>query len=149
MMTDPLLCENFKNLFTRKSNILPTIDENIGKNIDNVKKEVVNEENSDVKKEVVNEENSDVKISCINNNNNNNNKSYQTRLNLAKSIKKLEKYEHTQIYQIIKNEGEKFSKNRRGIFFDLLKFKQSTIDNLNKYILSTDAFRKKSSPLIN
>ena len=147
MMTDPLLCENFKNLFTRKSNILPTIDENIGKNIDNVKKEVVNEENSDVKKEVVNEENSDVKISCINNNNNNNNKSYQTRLNLAKSIKKLEKYEHTQIYQIIKNEGEKFSKNRRGIFFDLLKFKQSTIDNLNKYILSTDAFRKKKQSL--
>ena len=133
-MTDPLLCENFKNLFTRKSNILPTIDENIGKNIDNVKKEVVNEENSDVK------------ISCINNNNNNN-KSYQTRLNLAKSIKKLEKYEHTQIYQIIKNEGEKFSKNRRGIFFDLLKFKQSTIDNLNKYILSTDAFRKKKQSL--
>ena len=143
-MTYPLLCENFKNLFTRKSNTLPTIDENIGKNIDNVKKEVVNEENSDVKKEVVNEENSDVKISCINNNNN---KSYQIRLNLAKSIKKLEKYEHTQIYQIIKNEGEKFSKNRRGIFFDLLKFKQSTIDNLNKYILSTDAFRKKKQSL--
>ena len=146
-MTDPLLCENFKNLFTLKSNTLPNIDENICKNIDNVKKEVVNEENSYVKKEVVNEENSDVKISCINNNNNNNNKSYQIRLNLAKSIKKLEKYEHTQIYQIIKNEGEKFSKNRRGIFFDLLKFKQSTIDNLNKYILSTDAFRKKKQSL--
>jgi len=129
MTTDPSLCNDFKNLFTKKLNTLPTTNKNT--------------DTDSIKKVVVDEKNNDVKISCVNNNND---KSYQTRLNLAKSIKKLEKYEHTQIYQIIKNEGEKFSKNRRGIFFDLLKFKQSTIDNLNKYILSTDAFRKKAVP---
>ena len=129
MTTDPSLCNDFKNLFTKKLNTLPTTNKNT--------------DTDSIKKVVVDEKNNDVKISCVNNNND---KSYQTRLNLAKSIKKLEKYEHTQIYQIIKNEGEKFSKNRRGIFFDLLKFRQSTIDNLNKYILSTDAFRKKAVP---
>lgn len=129
MTTDPLLCNDFKNLFTKKLNTLPTTN--------------TDTDTDSIKKVVVDEKNNDVKISCVNNNND---KSYQIRLNLAKSIKKLEKYEHTQIYQIIKNEGEKFSKNRRGIFFDLLKFKQSTIDNLNKYILSTDAFRKKAVP---
>ena len=129
MTTDSLLCKDFKKLFTKKLNTLPTTNKNT--------------DTDSIKKVVVDEKNNDVKISCVNNNND---KSYQTRLNLAKSIKKLEKYEHTQIYQIIKNEGEKFSKNRRGIFFDLLKFKQSTIDNLNKYILSTDAFRKKAVP---
>ena len=138
MTTDPSLCDDFKNLFTKKLNILPTTNENKLNTLP-----ISNENTDSIKKEVVDDKNNDVKISCVNNNND---KSYQTRLNLAKSIKKLEKYEHTQIYQIIKNEGEKFSKNRRGIFFDLLKFKQSTIDNLNKYILSTDAFRKKAGP---
>lgn len=138
MTTDPSLCDDFKNLFTKKLNILPTTNENKLNTLP-----ISNENTDSIKKEVVDDKNNDVKISCVNNNND---KSYQTRLNLAKSIKKLEKYEHTQIYQIIKNEGEKFSKNRRGIFFDLLKFKQSTIDNLNKYILSTDAFRKKAVP---
>jgi len=137
MTTDSLLCKDFKKLFTKKLNTLPTTNENKLNTLP-----TTNENTDSIKKEVVN--NNDVKISCVNNNNDD--KSYQTRLNLAKSIKKLEKYEHTQIYQIIKNEGEKFSKNRRGIFFDLLKFKQSTIDNLNKYILSTDAFRKKAVP---
>tara|TARA_B100001013_G_scaffold167569_1_gene100403 strand:+ start:1196 stop:1618 length:423 start_codon:yes stop_codon:yes gene_type:complete len=139
MTTDPSLCDDFKNLFTKKLNILPTTNENKLNTLP-----ISNENTDSIKKEVVDDKNNDVKISCVNNNND---KSYQTRLNLAKSIKKLEKYEHTQIYQIIKNEGEKFSKNRRGIFFDLLKFKQSTIDNLNKYILSTDAFRKKKQSL--
>ena len=137
MTTDPSLCDDFKNLFTKKLNILPTTNENKLNTLP-----ISNENTDSIKKEVVDDKNNDVKISCVNNNND---KSYQTRLNLAKSIKKLEKYEHTQIYQIIKNEGEKFSKNRRGIFFDLLKFKQSTIDNLN--ILSTDAFRKKKQSL--
>ena len=140
MTTDPSLCDDFKNLFTKKLNILPTTNENKLNTLP-----ISNENTDSIKKEVVDDKNNDVKISCVNNNNDD--KSYQTRLNLAKSIKKLEKYEHTQIYQIIKNEGEKFSKNRRGIFFDLLKFKQSTIDNLNKYILSTDAFRKKKQSL--
>ena len=139
MTTDPSLCDDFKNLFTKKLNILPTTNENKLNTLP-----ISNENTDSIKKEVVDDKNNDVKILCVNNNND---KSYQTRLNLAKSIKKLEKYEHTQIYQIIKNEGEKFSKNRRGIFFDLLKFKQSTIDNLNKYILSTDAFRKKKQSL--
>ena len=103
MTTDPSLCNDFKNLFTKKLNTLPTTNKNT--------------DTDSIKKVVVDEKNNDVKISCVNNNND---KSYQTRLNLAKSIKKLEKYEHTQIYQIIKNEGEKFSKNRRGIFFDLI-----------------------------
>ena len=138
MTTDSLLCKDFKKLFTKKLNTLPTTNENKLNTLP-----ISNENTDSIKKEVVDDKNNDVKISCVNNNND---KSYQTRLNLAKSIKKLEKYEHTQIYQIIKNEGEKFSKNRRGIFFDLLKFKQSTIDNLNKYILSTDAFRKKAVP---
>ena len=139
MTTDSLLCKDFKKLFTKKLNTLPTTNENKLNTLP-----ISNENTDSIKKEVVDDKNNDVKISCVNNNND---KSYQTRLNLAKSIKKLEKYEHTQIYQIIKNEGEKFSKNRRGIFFDLLKFKQSTIDNLNKYILSTDAFRKKKQSL--
>ena len=67
---------------------------------------------------------------------------YNIRKNLALNIKKLEEYEKKQIFHIIKNAGESYSQNRRGVFFDLLKLKDSTIENLNKFIKSTTAYRK-------
>ena len=62
---------------------------------------------------------------------------------LAANIIKLEKFEQIQIYHIIKNQNEKFTKNQNGILFDLHKFKDSTIKNLDAYVKMTTTYRKQ------
>lgn len=120
--------DHFKNLFTSnktKNNYSPKLEAK--SEIATVLKKI--NENQNIKttdEEKINKEKIDFDI----------------RKNLALNIKKLEEYEKIQIFHIIKNAGESYSQNRRGVFFDLLKFKDSTIENLNKFIKSTTAYRK-------
>ena len=64
---------------------------------------------------------------------------------LAANITKLEKFEQIQIYHIIKNKGEKFTKNQNGILFDLCKFDNSTIKSLDSYVKMTTTYRKQNN----
>jgi hypothetical protein len=129
---------NFKNLFTsnKTKNIYSSKLEAKSAKSTVIKKINENQNTKTTNKEKINEEK-------INNEKINNEKiDYDIRKNLALNIKKLEEYEKIQIFHIIKNSGESYSQNRRGVLFDLLKFKDSTIENLNKFIKSTTAYRK-------
>jgi hypothetical protein len=120
----------FKNLFIPekgkiivKTNVIspsPKKEENI--NEENIKEENINEEN-------INEENIIY--------------TFQMKKKLAANIIKLEKFEQIQIYHIIKNNNEKFTKNQNGILFDLHKFEDSTIKNLDAYVKMTTTYRKQ------
>ena len=68
---------------------------------------------------------------------------FQMKKKLAANIIKLEKFEQIQIYHIIKNQNEKFTKNQNGILFDLHKFEDSTIKNLDAYVKMTTTYRKQ------
>jgi len=68
--------------------------------------------------------------------------SFQMKQQLATNILNLERFEMIQIFYIIKNRKEKFTKNQNGILFDLLKFKNSTIKNLDNFIHMTSKYRK-------
>ena len=50
-------------------------------------------------------------------------------------IKTMDKNELVQVYEIFKNESEKMSVNKNGVFIDLMKTKESTIDRIIKFIL--------------
>ena len=113
----------FKNLFMseKKKTIVKT---NI---VPSQKKEEKNEENID-------EENIDEENIIY---------TFQMKKKLATNIAKLEKFEQIQIYHIINNNNEKFTKNQNGILFDLLKFEDSTIKNLDIYVKMTTTYRKQ------
>jgi hypothetical protein len=137
----------FKNLFVsekKKTNVKTNIisspknkkkninidEENIdGENIDgeNIDEENIDEENID--EENIDEENITY--------------TFQMKKKLAANILKLEKFEQIQIYHIIKNKNEKFTKNQNGILFDLHKFEESTIHNLDAYVKMTTTYRKQ------
>ena len=68
---------------------------------------------------------------------------FQMKKKLAANILKLEKFEQIQIYHIIKNKDEKFTKNLNGILFDLHKFEDSTIKSLDAYVKMTTTYRKQ------
>ena len=68
---------------------------------------------------------------------------FQMKKKLAANILKLEKFEQIQIYHIIKNKDEKFTKNQNGILFDLHKFEDSTIHSLDAYVKMTTTYRKQ------
>ena len=68
---------------------------------------------------------------------------FQMKKKLAANIIKLEKFEQIQIYHIIKNKNEKFTKNQNGILFDLHKFEDSTIHSLDAYVKMTTTYRKQ------
>jgi len=115
----------FKNLFIPekgkiivKTNVISPSP----KKEENIKEENINEEN-------INEENIIY--------------TFQMKKKLAANIIKLEKFEQIQIYHIIKNNNEKFTKNQNGILFDLHKFEDSTIKNLDAYVKMTTTYRKQ------
>jgi len=131
----------FKNLFISKKNEIkkkPTYSFS-----EKNKTNVILPDNSDKNKTIL-FTNSNIKIEDTIKKNTKQQKSnsYELKKQLALNIDKLEEYEKVQIFHIIKNAGEVFSKNRRGVFFDLLKFKETTIQNLNQFIKSTTAYRK-------
>ena len=117
----------FKNLFVlekKKINIKTNIissPQNKKKNI-NIDEENIDEENID-------EENITY--------------TFQMKKKLAANILKLEKFEQIQIYHIIKNKNEKFTKNQNGILFDLHKFEDSTIHSLDAYVKMTTTYLKQ------
>jgi len=125
----------FKNLFLKekkKTNIIsshPKKKENM--NEENINEENINEENID-------EENIDEENDYVEDN-------FQMKKKLAANITKLEKFEQIQIYHIIKNKGEKFTKNQNGILFDLCKFDNSTIKSLDSYVKMTTTYRKQNN----
>ena len=122
----------FKNLFVlekKKINIKTNIissPQNKKKNI-NIDEENIDEENID--EENIDEENITY--------------TFQMKKKLAANILKLEKFEQIQIYHIIKNKNEKFTKNQNGILFDLHKFEDSTIHSLDAYVKMTTTYRKQ------
>ena len=125
----------FKNLFIPekkkiivKTNVIspsPKKEENIDE--ENIDEENIDEKN--IEEENINEENIIY--------------TFQMKKKLAANIIKLEKFEQIQIYHIIKNQNEKFTKNQNGILFDLHKFKDSTIKNLDAYVKMTTTYRKQ------
>lgn len=74
-------------------------------------------------------------------------------------IMRLNKNEYYEIYKIIKNANESFSKNKNGVMFDLLKLQDSTLEKINTFLnylndknnqINNDEFnRYKYSELIN
>ena len=123
----------FKNLFMSekkktivKTNIVPS-QKKEEKNEENIDEENIDEENID-------EENIDEENIIY---------TFQMKKKLATNIAKLEKFEQIQIYHIINNNNEKFTKNQNGILFDLLKFEDSTIKNLDIYVKMTTTYRKQ------
>jgi len=135
----------FKNLFLKekkKSNIIsshPKKKENMNEenmNEENINEENINEEN--INEENIDEENIDEENDYVEDN-------FQMKKKLAANITKLEKFEQIQIYHIIKNKGEKFTKNQNGILFDLCKFDNSTIKSLDSYVKMTTTYRKQNN----
>ena len=53
---------------------------------------------------------------------------------LKLQIKNLSKNEYIEIFKIIKMNNEKFSQNKNGVMFDLMKFTDKTIDEINNFI---------------
>jgi len=128
----------FKNLFMSekkktivKTNIVPS-QKKEEKNEENIDEENIDEENID--EENIDEENIDEENIIY---------TFQMKKKLATNIAKLEKFEQIQIYHIINNNNEKFTKNQNGILFDLLKFEDSTIKNLDIYVKMTTTYRKQ------
>lgn len=63
------------------------------------------------------------------------NKEYTNRLlNIRKKINTLKNNEYNEIFNIIKKSNEIYSSNTNGIFFDLVKFKEETINKIEKFI---------------
>ena len=53
---------------------------------------------------------------------------------LKLQIDNLSKNEYIEIFKIIKMNGEKFSQNKNGVMFDLMKFSNKAIDEINNFI---------------
>jgi|ETNmetMinimDraft_31_1059906.scaffolds.fasta_scaffold00018_13 hypothetical protein len=137
----------FKNLFIsekKKANVKTNIissPPNKKKNT-NIDEKNIDENNSNEKN--IDEKNIDEKnIDEKNIDEENIAYTFQMKKKLAANILKLEKFEQIQIYHIIKNKDEKFTKNQNGILFDLHKFEDSTIHSLDAYVKMTTTYRKQ------
>ena len=53
---------------------------------------------------------------------------------LKLQIDNLSKNEYIEIFKIIKMNEEKFSQNKNGVMFDLMKFSNKAIDEINNFI---------------
>ena len=53
---------------------------------------------------------------------------------LKSQIYNLSKSEYIEIFKIIKMNNEKFSQNKNGVMFDLMKFTDKTINEINDFI---------------
>jgi len=53
---------------------------------------------------------------------------------LKLQIDNLSKNEYIEIFKIIKMNNEKFSQNKNGVMFDLMKFSDKAIDEINNFI---------------
>jgi hypothetical protein len=53
---------------------------------------------------------------------------------LKLQIDNLSKSEYIEIFKIIKMNNEKFSQNKNGVMFDLMKFSNKAIDEINNFI---------------
>lgn len=53
---------------------------------------------------------------------------------LKSQIYNLSKNEYLEIFKIIKMNNEKFSQNKNGVMFDLMKFSDKTINEINNFI---------------
>jgi hypothetical protein len=53
---------------------------------------------------------------------------------LKLQIDNLTKNEYIEIFKIIKMNNEKYSQNKNGVMFDLMKFSAKTVDEINNFI---------------
>ena len=53
---------------------------------------------------------------------------------LKSQIDNLSKSEYIEIFKIIKMNSEKFSQNKNGVMFDLMKFSDKAINEINNFI---------------
>jgi hypothetical protein len=61
-------------------------------------------------------------------------KKYKELITLKLKMDVLSKTEYIEIYKIIKFNNEKFSQNKNGIMFDIMKFSDDTIQKINGFI---------------
>jgi len=59
---------------------------------------------------------------------------FKTLTKLKNHIDTLSKNEYIEIYKIIKINNEKYSQNKNGIMFDIMKFKDDTIEKIINFI---------------
>lgn len=59
---------------------------------------------------------------------------YERRKKIWEVIKVLNKSEQEDLFRIIKNAGVEFSENSNGIFFDVSKVDQVTLENISKFV---------------
>ena len=57
---------------------------------------------------------------------------------IKSKIDVFKKLECIEIYKIIKEDNQKFSQNKNGILFDLMKLKNTTIDKIEQFIKYID-----------
>jgi len=141
----------FKSLFVpekKKINVKTNVKTNIISFPKNKKKNInIDEQNIDeqnIDEQNIDEQNIDEQnIDEQNIDEQNITYTFQMKKKLAANILKLEKFEQIQIYHIIKNKDEKFTKNQNGILFDLHKFEDSTIHSLDAYVKMTTTYRKQ------
>ena len=59
---------------------------------------------------------------------------YEIRKRIFDEIKRFEKTEQEELYRILRRCNEDLSENKNGIFFDLMNLRQSTIEEIKKWI---------------
>lgn len=63
-----------------------------------------------------------------------NNSDYETRKVIYEDIKKFNRTEQEELYRILRRCSEDLSENKNGIFFDLMNLRQTTIEEILKWI---------------
>ena len=66
---------------------------------------------------------------------------YEKKQFISKIIKTMDKNELIQVYEIFKSESEKMSVNKNGVFIDLMKTKEHTIDRIIKFIFKLYSYK--------
>jgi hypothetical protein len=59
---------------------------------------------------------------------------FENKKRLYEAIKNFNRTEQEELFRIIKKQGEEFSENRNGIFFDLMIFKPDTITKIKELV---------------
>jgi formylmethanofuran dehydrogenase subunit E len=79
------------------------------------------------------------------------NEDYERRKKLWESIKSLGRPEQEELFRIIRREGVEFSENTNGVFFDISKISETTLEQIEKFIQfcreNREAFTKRDEVL--
>jgi hypothetical protein len=84
----------------------------------------INENNSEIDEDIIKTKLQKIKTDRL--------KKIKTKIDVFKKLECIE------IYKIIKEDKQKFSQNKNGILFDLMKLKNTTIDKIEQFIKYID-----------